>query len=315
MWESLSSLFAQLHSWVFQTLVQPLLYKLDWMNLDELAFDGTELFLIGAIELVLLYLLFRPLELLAPVEQWPNRREANVDFVYSLITKLGLLPLFFFLALTPAFDWVNGSLRLGGVIPPNLEDLLPWLKDAPVISAVTYLAVFDFSDYWRHRLQHRFNIWWALHSLHHSQRQMSFWTDDREHLLDQLLSSMWRAALGLVVGVPPAQFLVVTLISGAVESFSHANIRLSFGAIGDRLVVSPRFHRLHHAMSVGHEGSHRGCNFAQVFALWDVLFRTANFDSAYHATGVSDQLQGANYGQGFWSQQRLGVRRLWQALT
>ena len=313
MWEAISNQFALLQSWIFQILVQPALYSLGLMSWDELAFDGTELFLIGVIELALLYVIFRPLELLAPVEQWPNRREANVDFLYSMITKLGLLPLFFFLVLTPAFDYLNGSLRLAGIIPPNLEDVVPALKDSPVLSAVTYLALFDFFDYWRHRLQHRFGIWWALHSLHHSQRQMSFWTDDREHLLDQMISGAWRGMLGLLIGVPPAQFLVVTLISGAIESFSHANVRLSFGAIGERLLVSPRFHRLHHAMSVGHDGPHRGCNFAQVFSFWDVMFRTANFDATYHPTGVSDQNEGADYGGGFWAQQRLGLRRLWQA--
>ena len=310
MWNWLTTRFAEVHGWLFESIVQPSLFRFELMNWAEPAFEGTELFLIGVIEIVLLYALFRPLELLAPVEDWPNRREANIDLVYSLLAKLGVLPLFFFLVLTPAFDFVNGTLRLNGIIPPNLEDAIPLLKDAPVFAAFAYLVLFDFSDYWRHRLQHRIGVWWALHALHHSQRNMSFWTDDREHLLDQLITAMWRAALGLAVGVPPAQFLTVTLISGAVESLSHANVKLSFGAIGDRLIVSPRFHRIHHAMSVGHEGSHFGCNFAQVFSLWDVLFRTANFDSAYHPTGIADQTGGRDYGRGFWSQQWLGLLRM-----
>ncbi len=313
MWEFISTQFTILHAWLFQTIIQPALYSLGMMSWDEMAFDGTELFLIGAIELLLLYILFRPLELLAPAENWPDRKQANVDFLYSMLTKLGILPLFFFLALTPAFDWVNGTLRLSGIIPPNLEDFVPILKNSPVLSSVVYLAIFDFNDYWRHRLQHSLNIWWALHSLHHSQRQMSFWTDDREHLLDQLISSLLRATLGLIIGVPPVQFLVVTLISGAIEAFSHANVRLSFGTIGERLIVSPRFHRLHHAMAVGHDGRHRGCNFAQVFSIWDVMFGTANFDATYHPTGITDQLAGIDYGEGFWSQQRLGLTRLWRA--
>lgn len=313
MWETITARFAELHAWVFQTLVQPVLFHAGLMNWDELAFDGTELFLIGAIELVLLYVLFRPLEALAPAEKWDNRAEANADIVYSLLAKLGVLPLFFFLVLTPAFDWINGNLRMASIIPPNLEDLVPILKDAPVLSAVSYLLILDFADYWRHRLQHRFNIWWALHALHHSQRKMTFWTDDREHLLDQLITAIWRASIGLAIGVPPVQFLTITLISGAIEALSHANVRLSFGAIGDRLVVSPRFHRIHHAMAIGHEGPHHGCNFAQVLAFWDVLFRTANFEAIYPPTGIADQAQGRDYGRGFWSQQWLGLRRLFNS--
>lgn len=313
MWQWIVERFAELHGWVFEALVQPVLYQAGWMSWGELAFEGTELFLIGLIELALLYALFRPLELMAPVEKWPDRHEANRDFLYSLLAKLGLLPLFFFFLFTPAFDEINGQLRLMGIIPPNLEDLVPALNNMPVVSAICYLMIFDFTDYWRHRWQHRFKVWWALHAVHHSQRQMTFWTDDREHLLDQAISAVWRSLIGLAIGAPPVQFLTVTLVSGAIESLSHANVKMSFGWLGERLVVSPRFHRLHHAMSVGHDGKHYGCNFAPVFSLWDVLFGTANFDPEFHQTGIEDQLQGREYGKGFWAQQWLGLRRMWTA--
>jgi sterol desaturase/sphingolipid hydroxylase (fatty acid hydroxylase superfamily) len=59
-----------------------------------------------------------------------------------------------------------------------------------------------------------------------------------------------------------------------------------------------------------HEGRVRGCNFAVLFPVWDVLFRTANFDNVYPATGVRDQLEGRDYGRGFWAQQVLGVKRM-----
>jgi sterol desaturase/sphingolipid hydroxylase (fatty acid hydroxylase superfamily) len=188
--------------------------------------------------------------------------------------------------------------------------MVPALKASAVLSAFCYLLILDFCDYWRHRLQHRIGIWWALHSLHHSQRQMTFWTDDREHLLDQMITAFWRAAIGLLIGVPPVQFVTVVLLSGAIESFSHANVRLDFGWPLRYLVVGPHFHRIHHGMSVGHEGGAYGCNFAQVFSLWDVLFRTANFDARYFPTGISDQTQGRDYGVGFWAQQVLGIRRM-----
>jgi sterol desaturase/sphingolipid hydroxylase (fatty acid hydroxylase superfamily) len=312
MWEFVSSNFAALHAWVFETWVQPFLHAAGLMAWAEIAFDGVELFLIGVIELILLWALFRPLEMLAPAEKWDNRKEADADLLYSMLAKLGVLPLFFFLILTPAFDWVNGKLRMAGVIPPNLEDLLPALQQSPLGSALVYLLILDFADYWRHRWQHRFRIWWALHALHHSQRKMTFWTDDREHLLDQAITAVFRAAIGLAIGVPPVQFLVVTLISGAIEALSHANVRLSFGPAGDRLVVSPRFHRIHHAIDQGREGRRYGSNFAQVFAFWDVLFGTAHFDAAYHPTGIADQLQGRDYGRGFWAQQWLGLRRMFE---
>lgn len=44
---------------------------------------------------------------------------------------------------------------------------------------------------------------------------------------------------------------------------------------------------------------------------WDIAFGTANFELRFDPTGVRDQIeQGRDYGQGFWSQQWLGLKRL-----
>jgi sterol desaturase/sphingolipid hydroxylase (fatty acid hydroxylase superfamily) len=290
--------FNSLHQHVFETIVQPLLYSMEWMSYDELAYEWTHLFLLGLIEVVVLWALIRPLELWLPVERWADRKATRVDVLYTLLARLGVLPIFFFFLLTPSFDWINSQIRLAGVIPPSFDNTL------------TYLVILDFADYWRHRLEHRFHIWWALHSVHHSQRQMTFWSDEREHLLGQFIAAIWRAAIGLAVGAPPAAFLTVTLVTAAIESFSHANIKLSFGRIGDRLVVSPLFHRVHHAMGIGHTGRAMGCNFASVLPVWDILFGTANFAQEFLPTGIQDQLAGRDYGEGFWRQQWLAFRRM-----
>lgn len=310
--ETLQLWFAAAVEKVFIGLVQPLLFSMGWMSYDELAYEWTSLFLVGLVEVALLWMLMRPLEKLAPVEQWADRKATRVDVVYTLLVRLGILPIAFFLLLTPAFDYVDGRLRLEGIIPPNLEDLLPFLRWHAALPLLAYLLIADLADYWRHRFEHRFPFWWALHSVHHSQRQMTFWTDEREHLLDLLFASALRAVIGIFVGIPPAAFVTVTLFTGAVESFSHANVRLSFGRIGDYVLVSPLFHRTHHAIRVGHTGSKYGCNFASVLPVWDVVFGTANFSREYLPTGIEDQLEGRDYGEGFWRQQWLGLRRMFQ---
>ncbi|HEU0119230.1 MAG TPA: sterol desaturase family protein [Bryobacteraceae bacterium] len=271
------------------------------MSYDEMAYDWTHLFLLGAIEVLALWVLLRPLEAWAPAERWEDRKATRVDVLYTLLARLGILPILFFLLLTPAFDWINARLRMADIIPPSFDNLF------------FYFVVLDFADYWRHRLEHRFHIWWALHAVHHSQRQMTFWTDEREHLLAQLIAAAWRAAVGLAVGAPPAAFVTITLVTGAIESFSHANVKLSFGWLGDRLIVSPLFHRVHHAVGIGHTGSAMGCNFASVLPVWDMLFGTANFTPAYYPTGIDDQLTGRDYGEGFWRQQWLAFRRMFTA--
>ena len=44
-----------------------------------------------------------------------------------------------------------------------------------------------------------------------------------------------------------------------------------------------------------------------------MLFGTADFRQRFEPTGVRKQVEeGVDYGRGFWSQQWLGLRRLWK---
>ena len=302
--------FTAVHSWVFMTLVEPLLFRFDGAGLMDEAYDGVEFFLLGLIQIAVLYALLRPLEAWRPAERWDDRRAVGVDVIYTFLHRLGLFALVLFFVLDPLIDRLAGSLRLAGVSNFNLDDLWPGVTSTPIVAFALYLVVLDFVDYWIHRGQHRLRWWWALHSLHHSQRQMSMWADDRNHLLDDLLRDGIFALIAVLIGVPPGQFVLLVIARRSLESLQHANLRLSFGHWGERLVVSPRFHRRHHAIGDGHEGAFRGCNFAVLFPIWDVLFGSANFETGYPPTGIRDQLAGRDYGRGFWHQQWLGLKRM-----
>jgi sterol desaturase/sphingolipid hydroxylase (fatty acid hydroxylase superfamily) len=308
--EWITNLFAALQDRVFETAVLPVMYATGLGGYAEQAFDWTEFFLIGAIEILLLAIFLGALEKWRPLEMHTSVGEKKIDVIYTLINRLGFVPLATFLLLLPLVDGLDSWLRMQNIIPPKLEDALPFLHDSPFLSFIFYLVILDFVAYWLHRGQHQINVWWALHSLHHSQRQMTFWSDNRNHLLDVVMIDVAFALVALLIGVAPAQFVTLVVAGRVVESLSHANLRVSFGRIGEYLLVSPRFHRVHHAIGLGHEGRSRGCNFAVLFPVWDVLFRTANFDNVYPATGVRDQLEGRDYGRGFWAQQVLGVKRM-----
>jgi sterol desaturase/sphingolipid hydroxylase (fatty acid hydroxylase superfamily) len=304
--------FASLHARVFEAAVLPAVHALGFGGYAEQAFDGTEIFLVGAIEITLLALVLGFAERRFPAEAQDDERGKRVDMIYTMLNRLGFIPLLMFLLLMPFVEAIDGLMRMNNIIPWKLEDPLPLLHDSPWLSFGFYLVVLDFVAYWLHRAQHQMELWWTLHSLHHSQRQMSFWSDNRNHLLDVFIIDGAFAMVALLIGVPPAQFIVIVVATRIVESLSHANLKLSFGRIGNHLLVSPQFHRMHHGIGVGHEGSTRGCNFSILFPVWDVIFRTANFENSYPPTGVRDQLDGAEYGRRFWEQQWLGLRRLVQ---
>lgn len=267
-----SQVFAQAQDLVFENTVEPVLHVLgcdDWL---EIAFDGVEFFLFGVLEVLILYLILRPLEALRPAERWSSREGVGTDVVYTLLHRLGLVPLLFFIVIQPVADSIDTVMRLNGFIPFTLERLFPVLSNQPTATFLAYLIILDCAAYWQHRLQHRLEWWWALHALHHSQQRMSLWTDDRNHLIDDLLGALWFACIALLIGVPPSQFLLLAFLTRFLQSLAHANIQLSFGYWGDRLLVSPHFHRVHHGIDVGHEGAQQGCNFAVLFPVWDIVF-------------------------------------------
>ena len=307
--------FSAVHSWVFLSVVEPLMFRFDGAGLLEEGYAATEFFLLGLLQIGVLYAIVRPLEAWRPAEAWTDRRDVAVDVLYTFLHRLGLFSLALFFVLDPWIDVLAGRLRLDGVSSFNLDDLWPGVTSIPLVAFCLYLVVLDFVNYWVHRGQHRFRWWWALHSLHHSQRQMSLWADDRNHLLDDLLRDAIFALIAVLIGMQPAQFVLLLIATRSLETLQHANLRLSFGRWGERLLASPRFHRRHHAIGDGHEGRHRGCNFAVLFPIWDVLFGSANFEPGFPATGIRDQLPtdgraGRDYGRGFWAQQWLGLKRM-----
>jgi len=306
--------FAFVQDLIFENVLEPVIHGLQLDNWLEVAFDGVEFFLFGVLEVLALYFVLRPLEALFPAERWSTREGVGTDVLYTLLHRLGLVPLLFFIVLQPIADSVDSLLRLSGFIPFNLEYLFPILTNRPIATFCAYVLVLDFAAYWQHRMQHRLEWWWALHALHHSQQHMSLWTDDRNHLIDDLLGALWFAGIALLIGVPPGQFLLLALLTRFLQSLAHANIKLSFGDWGDRLLVSPHFHRVHHAIDIGHEGAKQGCNFAVLFPVWDILFNSARFIPYEGPTGIADQRSGRDYGRGFWAQQKLGLQRVFQVL-
>jgi sterol desaturase/sphingolipid hydroxylase (fatty acid hydroxylase superfamily) len=313
----LIDLFDRGQQMLFEAVVQPLAFAAGQGQLLEKAYEGTGWVVVGLLQLLVMWGVIGPMQRRWPAEPLRDRQAVRVDVIYTLIHRLGLFKLGMFFTLDYAFEQGLGVLRTWGMPTLHLDGLWPGVTDLALVGFVLYLVVFDFVHYWIHRAQHQSNAWWALHALHHSQRQMTMWSDNRNHLLDDMLTSLILSAVAVLIGVGPGQFVALVAISQLSENFQHANVRLWFGRVGERLWVSPRFHRRHHSVGIGHEFDVQGrkvlggCNFGVLLPWWDMLFGTADFQLRYDPTGVRDQVeQGRDYGRGFWAQQRLGLLRL-----
>lgn len=313
-------LFDSAQQWLFETLVQPMLFNLGLSGFIEDAYDGTMWLLIGVLQITLIVVVFGTLQRLRPVEPLVDRHQVRIDILYTLIHRLGLFRVALFFSIQPIWDALSGQASVSGFTTFHVDQLWPGVTDIAWVSFIIYLLIFDAVDYFYHRAQHRFAWFWSLHAVHHSQRQMTMWSDNRNHLLDSVLRSIVFVLVSKLIGVPPGQFILIVVLSQLVESYSHANIRMSFGKIGERLLVSPKFHRYHHSIEYDEStaGPAHGHNFAVLFPIWDILFGTARYNTGYAKTGIHDQEPAGgsrDYGRSFLAQQWLGLRRMFGSKT
>jgi sterol desaturase/sphingolipid hydroxylase (fatty acid hydroxylase superfamily) len=311
----LLDLWIAIQTWLFETLVSPVLFWSNLMEWYEPAFNAVEFAMLGVVQISVIALVMRLFERRWPLEKDGDERLIGVDRVYTALNKLGVIPLMVFVVAYPITNEIEHLVRAWGFVPPRLERLLPWLGDNALASFLVYFALYDCAAYWVHRGQHRFSWWWALHSLHHSQRRVTVWSDDRNHVFDDLLVTLVLVVFSQIVGVQPDDYVLILMVGRLIESWSHANVDLGFGRIGEKLIVGPRFHRLHHALASPAERHIHDHNFAPVFPIWDILFGTAIYEHKRRPTGVDDPVVDADNGRGWLAQQVSVFGRFIAAIT
>lgn len=287
-------------AWLAEQAVAPLL---QWFGCTENPVDIAVAVLLTALQLGVISLLFRPLESWFPAEHWPDRKLTTVDRNYTLLMLMGVFPLFSYLLLAPFAQWGDG--------PSGLRAWVPWFQQHPWWLFAVYYLLYDFIYYWMHRAQHALPWWWALHSMHHSQRQLSCWSNDRGSYIDGALQSFVLVGAALVTGIEVDEFAALMLIGELVQNYSHANVSFGFGRWLGRVLVDPVFHRLHHMVVDPQRPGLHNCNFGQVFSLWDGLFGTALYGEKVHPTGVADPVVDTDNERGLIQMQWHAAKRFW----
>ena len=208
---------------------------------------------------------------------------------------------------TPAVrtDAVYAAFYLGGIyaflvsgpvyrlLTRLVESHAPWLRlellaHLPVWSQFFVASVaMDGVLYWTHRALHASPWLWEFHSVHHSQREMTALANFRFHAADVFVRGLAQFVPGLLLGVPVWVWLPTVWIQVTLDCLAHSGLGWSYGPVG-RVLVSPRFHRVHHSA----DPADRDRNFGMTYAFWDRLFGTAVADEgrepvAYGVPGLS----------------------------
>jgi len=144
---------------------------------------------------------------------------------------------------------------------------------------VTIVAM-DGANWLAHFADHRLGPLWRFHALHHSQEELSVLTSFRAHPL--MHTTGFLLATVPVVALMPTRPIAPVLITiyVCIGTLQHANLRWTFGPIG-RVIVSPAYHRLHHAPDI------QTANLGVVLTIWDVLAGYARFPSRSDSVGCT----------------------------
>jgi sterol desaturase/sphingolipid hydroxylase (fatty acid hydroxylase superfamily) len=132
------------------------------------------------------------------------------------------------------------------------------------------VVAMDGANWLAHYADHRLDSLWRFHALHHSQEELSVLTSFRAHPLMHTTGFL-LATIPVVILMPTRPIAPVLItIYVCIGTLQHANVRWTFGPAG-RVIVSPAYHRLHHAPDI------QRANLGVVLTIWDVLAGFAQF--------------------------------------
>jgi sterol desaturase/sphingolipid hydroxylase (fatty acid hydroxylase superfamily) len=142
----------------------------------------------------------------------------------------------------------------------------PWVAASPfLVQVVLVMFVWEFGQYWMHRLMHNWEPFWLTHAPHHHITQLNAMKGAVGNPLELLLIS-----LGVVALLSPAAYLAAFSALSTISAFNHANVRSDPPLFYSYFFTTIRHHSYHH--SVGYENTR--CNYGNSLILLDRIFGT-----------------------------------------
>jgi sterol desaturase/sphingolipid hydroxylase (fatty acid hydroxylase superfamily) len=205
---------------------------------------------------------FLVVERIWPAQQRPFfARGYRQDLLYTALNATVLVPLV--TGLTLSFVAVVRA-AAPWIVLSRIDTVPRWVAIAVIVVAM------DACNWFVHLANHRVQMLWRFHELHHSQEDMSVLTVFRTHPLLHV-SYLFALLPGTVLLANGAMSTTVLVVYTAIVAFEHSNTRLGFGPL-ERILVSPNYHRIHHQLD-----GPQDVNLGFALTIWDQLFGRAVF--------------------------------------
>ena len=151
--------------------------------------------------------------------------------------------------------------------------LLHWTEWPYWVKLVLGVVFYDLTTYWIHRASHQVPLLWRLHRVHHSDTQMDSSTTFRFHPLEIIfIYQTGNVLTAAIFGTDMTALALYYLILYVFFFLEHSNLNYPkwLNHTLGMVLVMPDHHRVHHHKDQQYTDS----NFADIFILWDRLFKT-----------------------------------------
>lgn len=250
---------------------------------------------------------------------WADYGELLWDYIVGLLfwAVAALLPFRRILARKAVFWDIVGLVSafiFATIVDEVLQEPLGWARKTPLVhhwygfvyqlhplaGAVLYLIFSDLLVYWAHRSMHGRRLW-NIHAWHHAPTHVYWVSGLRGSLQDTFFIYAPYAVAYLIFPVlqPMAAWVTALIVGSFNPHLIHSNLRIPFSRQVEYVLVTPRYHFVHHAANKRFGNS----NYSKMFTWWDHLFGTYTNPE----TVPADQPLGLGYEASQWKM-ALGIQ-------
>ncbi len=167
---------------------------------------------------------------------------------------------------------LKDSLGLGIVLisyPYLLDHLALTEINATWLVWLAAFIVIDFAGYWNHRLNHKINLFWNQHVIHHSSEEFNLACALRQPVSNLIAYFPLLLIPAALVGVPYKVIAILAPIHLFAQFWYHTQ---HIGKMGwlEYIIITPSQHRVHHAINPEYIDK----NLGQILSVWDRIFGT-----------------------------------------
>ena len=128
--------FDAMAGWLQGHLLLPMLWHLGLSAWEDISYGWALVALYGVAQVFITLRLSMPAERFFPLERWKRSESVGTDIFYTLLNRVGVLPLVSFVLFYAVQTWMNGFLTDHGIMPPTIERAVPFLLGHPILTLI-----------------------------------------------------------------------------------------------------------------------------------------------------------------------------------